>query len=147
MTNLLKFIVPFVLFSIFAVAFINFGNGLAENNNSPQGIFDDPQIQGFVVRINSSIADAQSDANLAESALGNSTITIGGQANILDSVKGVVKIITALPKTVYTFFVGLLFTRLSGDNQVAIIMGAFGSLLIIILIIAFYKLFSTGEGG
>lgn len=147
MATLLKFVIPFLLFMAFAVSFIGFGLLLPELNGASQSISDDPGISAYANELNNTATDASLNSNIAEGVLGNSSITTGAQSNIIDSSQGIWKIITATPKTIWNLTFGLALGRVATGTEVLIILGIFGAILVLILVLAAYNFLARGEAG
>ena len=144
--TLVKFVIPFLALMIFVMGFIGFGVMLPQLNGASQSISNDSAIGTYINEVNNSAIKVQSDANIAEGAIGNSTVQVGF-VSLVDSTRGVWKILTNTPKTVYSLTIGLLITNLFGDSQIAIIIGVVGAMIIVILIAAVVALIGRSDGG
>ena len=141
-------IVSLLLFGLFAIAFITFGIRLAQINDAPQSIADEPSIQNYANQLEGSLQQGYDDSYSAEVAISNSTISqanTGGLSLILDSVGGIWKTLKSVPVTIYNLTIGLIISNITG-GEFGILWAVLGTILIITIIIAVIKLISQGEG-
>lgn len=147
MSEIRPVLVALLLGSLFAIAVISFGIRIADINQANQSIADDPRIKSYADSLNSSLADASSDAQSSQSALDESPTTLSSGLIILDAIGGIWKTLIAVPITIWNLTFGLLVSRVFGDNSFVIALSVIGTIIGITIILAVWKLVSTGEGG
>lgn len=151
MAKLAPILISFLLAGLFAIALITGGIRLAQVNNSPNSIANDPSITSYASSVNNSLGNSLSNANNAETALGQSpstlTTTGGSTALGLDTVQGIWKGLKGVPTTIYDLTIGLLVTKIFSGPSFWIVFAVIGSIVTLIIIVAVVKFFTQGEGG
>jgi len=145
MSNIRPIIINFLLVSIFAVAIITGGISVALLNNSPQNIGDSPLLSTYLASINASLSQAQTNSQAFENALSNSSVTVSASFPVIDAIKGAWKIIIRVPKEAYNLTIALVGSLFG--SPFAIIISIISSIVIITIMLAIWKLVSTGESG
>lgn len=146
MVNIKPILVSLLVIGLFAMGIISFGIRLAEINEAPQSIGDDPSISRFRSQLNESLAQANEDAIAGQQAIEESPTTINLGLYIIDAIGGVWKTLISVPITLYNLTVGFLFENVFAGNSFAIALGIIGAIIGISVILAVWKLVSTGEG-
>ena len=128
MAGLKSFLIGLLLVGLFSSLLITAGIQLAQRNNSPNTIANDPTISDFADNLNENLTSLPTITSSAEDSIGSSPVTLDtGAGIILNSVGGLWKTLKTIPTSVYDLTVGLLVAKIfSGSNftpAVAIIAG------------------------
>lgn len=143
--SLLKITLSIVGFALFITSFIYFAIYVPVYNSPSQNIINNPSIVQYSSSLNSTLSTFSSEANTAEAALSNSSVSIGGSANLLDSTRGIWKIVTQSPKIIYATTVSLLLNIFGNSPIVGLILGTSAALVIVLIVFGVIKLVAQGE--
>jgi hypothetical protein len=142
--KLISVVIALIVFGLFTFSFLSFGIYSATYNNPSQSIINDPEIGQYLTDINESLISVAGQSNTVEGAVGNSSITVGSQVNLLDSTRSIWKIILIVPKTVYALTAGLIIEKIGG-NGISVILGVLGAILIFVFVFGVIRLIARGE--
>lgn len=144
MSEFRPIVVNLLLVGLLIIAMITMGLNIASNNPS-QSIGNDPTLSAYANSLNATLYNATDDASASEQAITNSSITLTSGFPVFDSISGVWKTIKKVPVAVFNLTIGLVRTRLGSSFWV--VLGVIGAILTITILLAVWKLVSTGEGG
>lgn len=147
MANLRPFLISFLVVGLFAFAMINGALLLESNNNATQSIGDDPTIASYKSSLESTLEDSSTNANSAETAIGDSPVTLTTGNIIFDAIGGIWKTLKVIPTTVYNLTIGLAMTKIFGSNSFGIVFGVIASILTITLIFGVWRMVTSGDSG
>lgn len=147
MADFRPILVALLLSGLFAIAFIFGAEMMASQNNAVNNINSDPQIGNYSQQIQSTLQSSSTDANTAESAVGNSTITLTSQGIIIDAISGIWKTLQAASITVYSLTIGFLLVNINNSPQFALVTGTIAAILTITIVFAVWKSVRTGDSG
>lgn len=147
MADFRPLIVALILTGLVAIGVINFGIMLANTNQASQSIADNSQLASYANDLNDSLTDAYSDAEEANTAISNSSLTLTSGFPIVEAIGGIWKTMKAVPKTIWDLTIALLNSSILGSPALSIFIGGLGAILIITIVLAVWKLISTGESG
>lgn len=138
-----------LLIGLFVIAFLNASLILSADNSPNQTIANDPALTAYAGVLNTTLESSYPDANASEGAISDSPITLssGSGGIIIDAISGIWKTIKRAPIEIYQLTAGLIFTKIFGDAQYAIVFSVLAGMLIIAIVLAVWKLVSQGEGG
>lgn len=147
MVNFRPLLVGFLLAGLFAIALLNFGILLAENNGVDHSIGDDPAISSYKDNLEDTLDTAYSNATGAEESLGKSPVSFISQNIIFDAIGGIWKTLKEVPITVYNLTFGLLSQKLFGDSSYGIVLAIISTIITITVIFGVWKMVFTGDSG
>ena len=140
------YVMAFVFFAVFAVALINFGIYMGNDNNSSQSIGTIPRLQNYSQGLTTQISEANGSFSGVNDAFGNSITSLTGTLPVFNAVGGIWKTIISTPKAIWDLTLPFVYDIL-GQNAGQIVIGALVSLLILGVIIAVVYWWTRGEGG
>lgn len=146
MANFRPILVSLLLAGLFMISIITGGITLAYANNANQSIGDDPAIIAYATSLNETLGESITNANSGEEAISSSPITLTSSIPFYDAITGIWKTLKTVPITIWNLTVGLLITRVLGNNFY-IVLGVIGAILTITIIFAVWKFVSQGESG
>ena len=138
-------IIILLLFGLFAVALINAGIMIGNQNEAEQNIGDNAIIKDYYESVNQSLIDSSSNADSANQAFSNSSVSTTGSFPYVNAVSGIWKVIKNAPITVYNLTIGLLIGTIFGDS--VIVWATLSAIIILIIVAAIVKWITQGEGG
>ena|SRR3990167_1386712 len=144
MAGLKPLLVGLLLGGLFALVLITGGIMLANNNASPVSIGDDPALSAYKTSLESSLENAQANANASIEALGESPISIIPGSFVIDAIAGVWKTLKVVPVTIYNLTFGLAKDKIFGETF-DVVFGIMAAILIIVIIFGVIKLVSQGQ--
>jgi hypothetical protein len=136
-----------LLLGLFAFAVINAGLILPILNDANQSIGDDPSLTYYSNELNKSLYNSQTVANTTETAVGTSPVTLTSGFPVFDAVFGIWKTIKVIPIQIWNLTKGLVFEKMFGGNEYAVIFTVIGAILLLTFMFAVWKWVSTGESG
>jgi hypothetical protein len=142
--GLSKVIIGFLLVGIFIFAMINGGLLIASNNGVSHSIGDDPALSTYKTELETTLGNAQSDANGSLEALGKSPITLVTGTFFFDAIGGVWKTLKVVPVTVYNLTFGILRVKIFGGGF-DIVLGVLSAIIIIVILFGVWKLIISGQ--
>lgn len=119
-------IVGLVLVGLFAVAFINFGVGLAIDNGATTSIADDDRISTFLVLTDAELQGYNEAVNRSRSSWLANIPVVGVSLQLISSAS-IWKTMVSIPKTVFDLTIGLIGDVIFGGAN-----GRFGLVFIIV---------------
>lgn len=144
MAGLRPLIVGILLAGLFAFALITGGIMISTNNQATQSIGNDPSLASYKTSLESTLEDAQVNANSSIEAIGESPISVIPGAFIFDAISGVWKTLKVVPVTIYNLTFGLLKVKVFGDTF-SVVFGVMAAILIILIIFGVIKMVSAGQ--
>lgn len=134
-----------VLAAIFMFALIMWGVGLANDNNAPQTIANNPSIGNFTQTINSSFNQYPADVSNATQSFSNDIPTAGALGLIFFSVGGLWKTLLTVPYALFTFILSFIYTNVFGGSQFWVIFGVIGALVSAVIILSAWAWIRLGN--
>lgn len=147
MAELRPILVNILLFALVAMSLLTGGIMLASTNNAPQSIADEPAIQNYVSSLNATLEDSSADARSAQEAIETSPVTLTSGLPVFDAIFGIWRTIKEVPVTVYNLTIGLLVAKIFSSAAYAIVTAVIATILIVTIVLAVWKMVSTGDGG
>jgi hypothetical protein len=148
MVNFKPYIVSLLFLGLIVVAASGFWYGLLYANEPTQ--IDDKMQNVFdsINPIETSLEDSIEDSASVNNAFTNSTVTTGNSDTGIISIVmgGAWKTIVSAPKAIFNS-VGALFGYVLDDEILTVVFGVIGAILGLIIILAVWKLWTTGESG
>ena len=142
--SLKTLIVGLLLAGLFMIAMINFGLQLSTDNGSNQSIGDDPALIQYSTALEGNLSEAQANANSAETAASNSSVSLTGTLPFIESSPNVLKTVRTIPITIWNLTFGLFLDKIFGGSSGYLVVGIIGACLTIVLVLLFLKFISTG---
>ena len=144
MAGLRPLLVGLLLSGLFAFALITGGIMLGTNNNSQNNIGNDPALASYKTNLESTLGEAQANANASVEAIGESPISVIPGAFVFDAIAGVWKTLKVVPVTIYNLTFGLLKAKVFGATF-DVVFGITAAILIILIIFGVIKMVSSGQ--
>lgn len=145
MSGIRPLLVGILLAGLFAFALIQGGALLSTHNQANQSITDSPALSGFKTDIESSLDNAQANANGSLTALGDSSLSeVSGGLVIFSAISGVWKTLKAVPVTIYNLTFGLAKTSVFGEGF-NVVFGIIGAIIIMLIIFGVIKMLTSGQ--
>ena len=139
------YLIGILLAGLFAFALIQGGALLAEHNQANQSITDNPALSGFKTNLESTLGEAQENANGSLNALGESPLTeVSGGLVVFTAISGVWKTLKAVPVTIYNLTFGLAKASVFGESF-NVVFGIIGAIIIMTLIFFVIKMLTSGQ--
>lgn len=147
MARFVPLIIALCMLGVFSFALITGGVMFQVQNNVSVTLTNDSATNAFYQSINTSLSDYSNDANAANTAFSNSSITTTGVTPFINAIGGIWKILKASPVIIYNVVIGLIFGKLLGSAAALVVTSVLAGILILILISAVIYFVSRGEGG
>lgn len=147
MAKLISVIIPLLLLAGFILALLLGGISFQLQNNTPSKITDDSKIQNLTSDLASALSLSSSNANSANQAFSNSSISTSGVTPFISAVGGIWTVITKGPVLLYNIISLFVFETLFGNPAAFFISGIVATIFILIIISAVVYWVSRGEGG
>lgn len=144
MSGIKPLLVGFLLAGLFAFALISGGIMLATNHGSSQNVGDDPALSSYKTSLETSLLEAQDNANSSIEALGDSPVSVIPGSFVIDAISGVWKTLKNVPVTLYNLTFGLAKNKLFGSTY-DVVFGILAAIVIIIFLFAVIKLVTQGQ--
>lgn len=146
MVRFLPLVIAFMVFSLFALSFINSGILLAEANEANQSIADYGPLQTYADQLNDTLSQYEDDVNNVSQGFSTSPISIIFNNFIVEAIGGLWKTIKGQATQGYhittNFIAPILFS-----GSAAIILTLIGAIITLMVIISIYRMLFTGDGG
>lgn len=147
MSEIKPFVVNALLLGLLALAMISGGIMMAVDNNATQSIANDTAISTYANTLQSSLENASESATASDASFRNSSIDTSGGVIWAGAISGVWKTLTVVPSAVLSLTTNLVKGKILGSTAFYAIFGVVSLIIILSLILAIWKLVSTGEGG
>lgn len=147
MVKFVPLIFSILALGVFAFAFLTGSIMFQTQNNISTGLANDTAVSEFYGNITQTLASFSSDANTANTAFNQSSVTVTGITPFVNAVTGIWRIMKAAPVVLYNLTAGLIFGKIVGSTAGFIIAGVLAGILIIMVISAVILFITRGEGG
>lgn len=144
MAGLRPLLVGILLAGLFAFALISGGIMMATNNGASQSIGDDPALSSYKSGLETTLGEAQENANASIEAIGESPISVIPGSFVFDAIAGVWKTLKVVPVTIYNLTFGLASEKIFGSTF-AVVFGTLAAIIIILIIFGVIKMVSQGQ--
>ena len=135
-------IFTFLVAGLFLIAFVNFGNQLAIDNNANWSIRDDARINSTIVTAEQNIVSTQSVTSSGRTAFEQESIKDDAADIILPSVKSVGTTIGGTMTSMYNLIFG---TAASILNIPQIVLVTIVTILVTLTVLLAWKLYRSGS--
>ena len=132
-TGVKPYVVTSLLVFIFFLAMASWQYSLAQDNNSPQNIFNDTTTSQ-VLGNGDFGQNYTDDSNVALKSYFNSSIATGGDSLLVEATPGITQTLYRMPKAVFTLMTSYLGTNLLSTQQIIVmtlILGVFTTLFVL----------------
>lgn len=148
MANFRPLVIALLIFGVLAAAMISFGIQLATQNESNRSISNDPSINSYAQTLETDLETGATDAANIERAFGNSSVSTTGGVIFLDVLGGLWKSMVRLPNQIFKGALSLVKANLAGGStEILYVFGIIFLIMVVTIVIAVWKLISTGDGG
>lgn len=137
-------VIGLILVGLFAIAILNAGILISEQNGFAGSIADDSSIAGYKETVIGNLTDVSSSTSASDSVLSNSTITTTTSTPFVDSISGIWKSVRVIPVAIWNTTFGLVAQKLLGGDSV-IVLSVIGAILGLIIIFAVIRFIATGD--
>jgi hypothetical protein len=139
------YLISLLLVGLFAIALINAGIMISDQNDMVGSIGDDSSLSDYKTSIEGSLDNATSSSTSADAVLGNSSISTNTATPFVDSIVGIWKSVKSAPVAVWNLTFGMALEKMFGEDK-AIVLNILGAILGLSLIFAIIYLIASGDG-
>jgi len=137
-----KTFIGFTLVGLFALAMINFGLLLSENNVSSSSLKDNNEMSNMTQSLNSSLSTFGRSVQVQKNAFENEVVSKGFGTLVIFAIMGAGKVFSSMIIGVFNIVLSPLLTII-GVNPV--VLGIFGAILSFTMILTLWRLYKTGD--
>jgi len=137
-------IIGLILAGLFAIAIINGGIMISEQNDFSGSIGDDARLSSYKESITNNLTAISTTTDSVDGVLSNSSITTTTSIPFFDSINGIWKAVRIIPVAIWDSSFVLLSERLFGEDK-AIVLTILGVIIALTIIFAVVKWISTGD--
>jgi hypothetical protein len=145
--NFRPLLISLLLFGLLAAAVINAGIMIANSNDADESIANNTAINDYSTDLTESLEGAGGEGTTAYDSFSNSTISLTGGIVFLDAIGGLWKTLINVPRTVFILTRSLVSSTILESNGFLVIFGVITLIILLSIILAVWKLVSTGESG
>jgi hypothetical protein len=145
--NFRPLLISLLLFGLLAAAVINAGIMIANSNDADESIANNTAINDYSTDLTDSLEGAGGEGTTAYDSFSNSTISLTGGIVFLDAIGGLWKTLINVPRTVFILTRSLVSSTILESNGFLVIFGVITLIILLSIILAVWKLVSTGESG
>lgn len=144
-------IIGLILAGLFAIALLNFGTQVANDNPSNNSLLNSPDLVGLQGNLTGDIGDYTEEVNGSQESFAKDLPIIGSFVVPLESVTTIWKSFTTIPKRIYNLIAGIASDGVfggageSGGLGFAIIFTTVGTIIVFLIIVYAYKWIKQGE--
>lgn len=147
MVKFVPIMTAIILASIFTIALITGGAMLQIQNNAKTKITEDSSIGNLSSDITQTLDETSSNAQTADTAFTNSSVTTTGVTPYVNAIGGLWQILKRGPVLTYNIISAFIFQKLLGNSAAFLLTSALAAIFILIVISAIVYWISRGEGG
>lgn len=140
--------VAFLLAGLFMVSMINFAVLFQEENGANTTILSNQLINDSYNNLNTQLGGAQSQYRNQSDIFAETEPQENQESLLVVSIAGAWNVFSSIPVAVYDLTVGLLFDSLLGNdsnNGFGILLGTFGAIITLSIVLYAWKLIRTGD--
>jgi hypothetical protein len=120
---------------------------IANSNDADESIANNTAINDYSTDLTDSLEGAGGEGTTAYDSFSNSTISLTGGIVFLDAIGGLWKTLINVPRTVFILTRSLVSSTILESNGFLVVFGVITLIIILSIILAVWKLVSTGESG
>jgi len=142
-------IISYILFGLFALAFVTFGLSIAIINNPSQTIGNDTNLLNYKNSMEGNLANQYTAFNESEDSFTTSSTSLSNSPGgiIIDAISGIAKTIKNGATLITNLTLGFIKNKLFANSEFLLVFSIISGILILIALIAIVRLVSQGEGG
>lgn len=140
-------LIGFILIGLFSISLITAGIYIGNNNSPNQTIANNPALTSYANSITPQIDTAYQYGNQSKTSIGTSTVSTGVGGIILDAISGIWKGLELGPIAIWNLVIGLATQTIFTGSEFNVIFAALGAIILLVGILAVWKLVWTGQGG